>query len=83
MVEWGLQWELDAREKPTHWPTGLTGVETRGPRQKPALQDGTEVFRLDEDLLQRALALSRWVELAEARRRRRPGPPTRHRRTGR
>ena len=66
LVEWGLQWELDAREKPPDWPTGLTGVETRGPWQKPVLQYGTEVFRLDEDLLQRALTLSRSVELADS-----------------
>jgi purine nucleoside permease len=55
-----------AREKPPGWPTGLTGIETRAPWQKPALQYGTEMFRLDEALLQRALALSRSVDLADS-----------------
>jgi purine nucleoside permease len=66
LVEWGLQWELDARERPRGWPTGLTGIQTRGPRQRPELRYGTELFRLDEALLRRALDLSRGVALADS-----------------
>ena len=66
LVEWGLQWELDARVKPPSWPTGLTGIETQGPWQKPGTRYGTEVFRLDGRLAHRAYQLSRGVKLADS-----------------
>lgn len=65
LVEWDLQWELDEREAPKSWPTGFTGINTTGPNQKPPLDYGTEVFQLNEALLQRAYSLSRTVVLAD------------------
>ena len=64
-TEWGLQWELDARVKPPSWPSGFTGIQTEGPWQKPALDYGTEVYRLDPRLVRRAYELSRDVKLAD------------------
>ncbi len=65
LVDYGLQWELDAREAPTTWPSGLLGINTKGPDEKPPLDYRTEVFQLDEALLQKALALSRGVALSD------------------
>lgn len=66
LVSWGLQWELDAPEAPRSWPTGYTGINTTGPDQKPPLDYKTEVFQLNEALLDRAYALSKNVTLADA-----------------
>lgn len=65
LVSFGLQWELDARVKPKSWPSGFTGIQTEGPWQKPALDYGTEVYRLDPQLVRRAYELSREVRLAD------------------
>jgi purine nucleoside permease len=59
LVDFGLQQEFDAREAPPAWRTGYVGIGAADPGVKPKLEYGTEVFQLDEALLQRALALSR------------------------
>jgi purine nucleoside permease len=66
LVDWGLQWELDAREKPKDWPSGFLGINTKNPGEKPPLDYRTEVFELNGALLQRAFALSRSVKLADS-----------------
>ncbi len=66
LVDGGLQWELDVRSAPPAWPTGYTGINTMQPGDKPALDYRTEVFQLNESLLQRALALSRGVPLTDS-----------------
>lgn len=66
LVEWGVQWELDARVKPRSWPSGYTGLLTEGPGQKPGTSYGTELFRLDGQLVRRAFELSRAVKLADS-----------------
>ena len=65
LVDFGLQWEIDAREIPPDWTTGYLGIDTTGPTQKPRLEYRTEVFQLNEALLQKAYALSRTVPLAD------------------
>jgi purine nucleoside permease len=65
LVDFGLQWELDAREIPSDWDTGYLGINTRSPREKPPLDYRTEVFQLDEALLQKAYGLSRGVALSD------------------
>ena len=66
LVDWGLQWELDAREKPKNWPSGYLGINTKNPAGKPPLDYRTEVFELNGALLQRAFALSRSVKLSDS-----------------
>ena len=66
LVDFGLQWELDHRDAPQDWPTGYLGINTRSPEEKPALEYGTEVFKLDDALLRRALALSENVGLSDS-----------------
>ncbi|HEX4340065.1 MAG TPA: hypothetical protein VH062_29360 [Polyangiaceae bacterium] len=66
LVDFGLQWEIDAREMPDGWPYGYFGIGTKGPTEKPSLDYRTEVFQVNEVLLQRALRLSKDVVLDDS-----------------
>ncbi len=66
VVDIGIAHEIDARELPPGWQDGYFGVLTDSPGQKPKLDYGSEVFQLDEALLQRAIALSSGVELEDS-----------------
>jgi purine nucleoside permease len=66
LVDYGIAWELDAREMPADWPYGYFGINTKGPNEKPPLDYRTEVFQLNEKLLQKALALSKGVSLDDS-----------------
>ena len=65
-VDTGIAHEIDAREMPRGWKDGYFGVLTDGPTEVPKLDYRTEVFRLDEALLQQAIALSRAVNLEDS-----------------
>jgi purine nucleoside permease len=65
-VEVGIAHEIDARELPRGWKDGYFGILTDAPDKKPKLEYRTEVFRLDEALLQRALNLSHQVQLEDS-----------------
>ncbi|WP_035054293.1 purine-nucleoside phosphorylase [Andreprevotia chitinilytica] len=67
LVDFGIQWELDAREIPKGWETGYLGINTRSPDDKPPLDYRTEVFQLNEPLLQKALALSKDAKLSDSK----------------
>jgi purine nucleoside permease len=64
-VEVDLVHEVDARDLPKGWTNGHYGIQTTSPEQKPKFDYDTEVFRLNEALLQRALALSNGVTLED------------------
>jgi purine nucleoside permease len=66
LVDAGIAHEIDARELPRGWSEGYFGVMTNGPNEVPKFDYRTEVFRLDEALLQQALALSRGAKLEDA-----------------
>lgn len=66
LVDGGLEWEVDGREKPRDWPSGYLGIGVRHPGDKPGLLYGTEVFTLDPALVRRAVALSKDVKLADS-----------------
>ncbi|KVM82379.1 purine nucleoside permease [Burkholderia stagnalis] len=66
LVDFGIQWELDAREIPAGWKSGYLGINTKSENEKPPLDYRTEVFQLNEALLQKALALSRDVTLHDS-----------------
>jgi purine nucleoside permease len=66
LVDFGIQWEIDAREIPSGWTTGYLGIDTASPAQKPALDYRTEVFQLNEALLSAAYGLTRNVPLADS-----------------
>ena len=66
LVDFGIAHEFDARDKPKAWSSGYFGIMTSGPGQKPKLEYHTEVARVDEALLQKALALSKDAKLADS-----------------
>ncbi|SDG91439.1 Purine nucleoside permease [Paraburkholderia phenazinium] len=66
LVDFGIQWELDAREVPASWKSGYLGINTHGETEKPPLDYHTEVFQLNEALLQKAYLLSRNVALTDS-----------------
>ncbi|BAN25369.1 purine nucleoside permease [Caballeronia insecticola] len=66
LVDFGIQWELDAREKPADWPSGFLGINTKGPAEKPPLDYRTEVFALNATLADAAFAISRNVTLSDS-----------------
>ncbi len=65
-VDTGIAHEIDARELPKGWSDGYFGVMTASPDAAPKLEYRSEVFRLDEALLQRAYALSGAVVLEDS-----------------
>ena len=66
LVDFGTQWELDAREKPEDWPSGFLGINTKSPDEKPPLDYRTEVFELNPALADVAFGLSRNVVLSDS-----------------
>ncbi|WP_323120508.1 purine-nucleoside phosphorylase [Burkholderia alba] len=66
LVDFGLQWELDAREIPPGWNTGYLGINTKNPTEKPPLDYRNEVFVLNARLADKAYALSRDAKLADS-----------------
>jgi purine nucleoside permease len=65
VVDAGIAHEIDARELPAGWQDGYFGIATDAADQMPKFEYQTEMFRLDEALLQKALALSRPVTLED------------------
>ncbi len=66
VVDMGIAHEIDAREMPRGWQDGYFGVMTDGPGKIPTFDYRTELFQLDEGLLQRALALSKTAKLEDS-----------------
>jgi purine nucleoside permease len=66
LVDFGPQWELDAREKPANWPNGFIGINTKGPGEKPPLDYRTEVFELNASLADAAYGMTRNVRLSDS-----------------
>ncbi|SMG00650.1 purine-nucleoside phosphorylase [Burkholderia singularis] len=66
LVDFSLQWEIDARDIPPNWNTGYLGINTKNPNDKPPLDYRTEVFQLNGKLTDAAFALSRNVTLADS-----------------
>lgn len=64
IVDLGLQHEIDPREMPATWPYGHTGFGPVQPGQKPTRIIGNEYFRLNEELLQKALSLTSGLDLS-------------------
>lgn len=66
LVDAGIAHEIDAREMPHGWASGYYGILTPGPGQKPQFDYRTEVARVDDSLLQKALALTSKVALEDS-----------------
>jgi purine nucleoside permease len=65
-VDIGIAHEIDARDMPRGWQDGYFGVLTTSPDQKPKLEYHSELYRLNEALLQRAVSLSRSASLTDS-----------------
>jgi purine nucleoside permease len=65
-VDSGLRHAIDPRQIPADWPDGVLGLGSEKPGKKPVWGTGTEVYRLDETLVSKVLALTVSVELADS-----------------
>jgi purine nucleoside permease len=65
-VDSGIAYEIDARELPPKWTDGYFGVDTDAPGQVPKFSFHTEMFQLNEALLQKALAVTRSAVLEDS-----------------
>ncbi|HEX4340066.1 MAG TPA: purine nucleoside permease [Polyangiaceae bacterium] len=66
LIDFGIQWEIDARTLPTGWTGGYLGINTMSPTEKPMLDYRTEVFELDPTLQAKAYALSKGAKLTDS-----------------
>jgi purine nucleoside permease len=66
LVDGGIAHEIDAREMPHGWQDGYFGILTDGPGQVPKFAYRTEVFHLDEGLLEKAVSLSKSATLEDS-----------------
>jgi purine nucleoside permease len=66
VVDADIAHEIDAREMPKGWLDGYFGTLTDGPGHKPQFDYRTELFQVDEPLLQKALSLSRHAALEDS-----------------
>jgi purine nucleoside permease len=65
-VDSGIAHEIDAREMPAGWPDGYFGILTKGPKEVPQFAYRTEVFELNDGLLQQAMVLSKSAALEDS-----------------
>ena len=65
-IDGGLKNEIDAREMPAGWSTGYVAIGAAGPGQKVDLRYGSEIYRLNEDLLQAAYRLTKDAPLSDS-----------------
>jgi purine nucleoside permease len=65
-VDGGLQNEIDARQIPSGWSSGYLEIGAPAPGQKAEQHYGDQVYRLNEDLLQAALRLTKDVDLVDS-----------------
>jgi len=65
-VDSGIAHEIDSRDLTAGWDDGYFGVLTTDPNQKPRFDYRTELFQMNEALLQKALALSHDVSLEDS-----------------
>lgn len=65
-VDGGLRHDIDPRQVPEGWKNGIVGLGAAAPGEMPKWSAGTEVFALNPALAERAVALTRDVELADS-----------------
>lgn len=65
-VDAGLRHEIDPRQIPADWPDGVVALGAKKPGEKPKWGSGTEVYKLNEKLADKALALTSGVELVDS-----------------
>jgi purine nucleoside permease len=63
VINYGIAYEIDARQMPEGWPYGYTGFGPVPPGVYPTRWVGVEVFQLNETLLQRAMQVTGNLDL--------------------
>lgn len=66
VVDAGLRHQIDPRESPQGWTSGAIALGAAEPGAPAEWSAGSEIYRLDEGLIQAALAASRQIELADS-----------------
>ncbi|KAF7291332.1 Purine nucleoside [Mycena indigotica] len=66
-VHGGLQYEIDAREVPSGWETGLFAQGTSEPGRFPTTLYGTEVFEVNDALRHLALKAASSIQLTDTK----------------
>ncbi|MBF9000637.1 MULTISPECIES: purine-nucleoside phosphorylase [Vibrio] len=65
-IDGGLTHRIDARQMPKDWTTGTFALGSNKPGEKPKWSAGTEVFHLNDALVDKAYALSKHVALLDS-----------------
>lgn len=65
-IDGGLRHDIDPRQVPADWTSGIVGLGASRPGEKPKWGSTTEVYQLNEQLLQKAYELSKDAELADS-----------------
>lgn len=66
VIDGGLRHDIDPRQVPEGWANGMLGLGAAAPGEKPTWGAGTEVYHLSDPLVDRALALTKDVDLADS-----------------
>lgn len=66
VIDGGLRHDIDPRQVPQDWESGVIGLGASAPDEAPGWAAGTEVFKLSEPLVEKALELTRDVDLADS-----------------
>jgi purine nucleoside permease len=66
VIDGDLAYEIDAREIPKEWPTGMVPLNHAAPYESPARQNGGEIYTLNPQLVGWAFQLTKDVALADS-----------------
>lgn len=66
LVEFGVQWELDSRERPAGWPRGFVAEGAETLDALPKIVNHTEMFEINTDLVNAGVSLSQNVALMDS-----------------
>ena len=65
-VDGGLRHDIDPRQIPAGWKTGMLGLGAKAPDEKPKWGAGTEVYDLNPALAEKAFTLTKGVPLEDS-----------------
>jgi purine nucleoside permease len=65
VIDGDLAYEIDAREIPKQWPTGMVPLNHATPYEPPARQNGGEIYTLNPQLVGWAYQITKDVALAD------------------
>src|SRR5580658_1338344 len=66
VIDSDLAYEIDAREIPKDWPTGMVPLNHATPYEQPARENGGEIYTLNPQLVAWAFHLTKDISLADS-----------------